>query len=67
MELEIPEYIEVALNKHPGAADAFHKLTDSQRKEYVEWVSDEQRIDDRQQRLQKMLVQLEKGKKSPNN
>lgn len=65
MALEIPEYIEIALRKHPRAAEAFDNLSDIQRKHYVEWVSNEQLEDKREERLQQMLERLGEGKKEP--
>lgn len=65
MEREIPEYIELALNNHPTVAEFFNSLSDTERREYVEWVDDPQQKDERQQRLQKMLERLKEGKKGP--
>jgi uncharacterized protein YdeI (YjbR/CyaY-like superfamily) len=65
MKLEIPEYIQIALDKHPREGDFFKQLDDTQRKEYVEWVNDPQLEDQRQRRLQEMLESLKDGKKGP--
>lgn len=65
MALEIPEYIEIALRNHPREAEAFDNLSDFQRKHYVEWVSNEQLEDKREERLQEMLERLREGKKEP--
>lgn len=65
MKLEIPEYIQIALDNHPREGAFFKELDDSQQKEYVEWVNDPQLEDQRQRRLQEMLESLKDGKKGP--
>lgn len=61
--LEIPEYVQVALDAHPKEKAFFDSLAYTHQKEYVHWVTEAKRADTRQRRLQQMLELLKEGKK----
>lgn len=61
--LEIPEYLQVALDAHPKEKAFFDSLAYTHQKEYVQWVTEAKRADTRQRRLQQMLDLLKEGKK----
>lgn len=62
-ELEIPEYLRLALAAHPQEKQFFESLAYTHRKEYVQWVTEARREDTRQRRLQQTLELLKEGKK----
>ena len=62
-KLEVPEFLQLALDAHPRERAFFDSLTFTHRKEYVEWITEAKRADTRQRRLQQMLELLKEGKK----
>lgn len=62
-ELEIPEYLQLALDVHPREKEFFDSLAYTHRKEYVQWVTEAKREDTRQRRLQQMQELLKEGRK----
>ena len=61
--LEIPEYVQLALDAHPQEKAFYDSLAFTHRKEYVQWVTEAKRADTRQRRLQQMLDLLKEEKK----
>jgi hypothetical protein len=61
--LEIPEYVQLALDIHPQEKAFFYSLAYTHQKEWVQWVAEAKRADTRQRRLQQMLELLKEGKK----
>ena len=60
--LSAPEYFEAALKKNRKAAATFHRLSYSQKKEYLEWITEAKREDTREKRLKTALIWLAEGK-----
>ena len=58
----VPGDLVAALNKSKAAAAFFEKLSPSQRKEYVEWITEAKRDETRQKRLATTIAWLAEGK-----
>ncbi len=61
--LTVPADLANALKTHKAAAQTFEKLTPSQRREYVDWITGAKRVETRAQRLDTTLKWLAEGKK----
>jgi hypothetical protein len=61
--LAVPSDLAKALRTHAAAARTFKRFTPSQRREYVEWITEAKREETRVQRLKTTLVWLAEGKK----
>ena len=60
--LTIPDYFGAALKKNAKARKTFENFSTSQRREYVEWVTEAKREETRKQRLATSMEWLGKGK-----
>ena len=60
--IEIPEDLEKVFKKNPGAANYFSTLSHTNRKEYVNWITDAKRQETRQKRIE-MIIDLLLNKK----
>jgi uncharacterized protein YdeI (YjbR/CyaY-like superfamily) len=61
-QVEIPAYIEQALQANPIALGTYHGLAYTHQKEYIRWVTEAKRDQTRQERLQNMTEMLKQGK-----
>jgi uncharacterized protein YdeI (YjbR/CyaY-like superfamily) len=61
-ELEVPGYFAAALNKAPRAKKAFDAFSYSNRKDYIEWLTEAKQEATRQKRLATALEWLAEGK-----
>ncbi len=61
-ELVVPEYLTAALRNNRKARETFEKLSQSCRKEYVEWLTEAKRDETREKRLATTLEWLAEGK-----
>lgn len=61
-ELEIPEYFNAALSAMPSALQHFGKFSYSQKKEYLEWVTEAKTEATRQKRLDTAMEWIAEGK-----
>ncbi|MFN2541040.1 MAG: YdeI/OmpD-associated family protein [Chthoniobacterales bacterium] len=59
---KVPDYFKAALAKNAKARGTFENFSPSQRKEYVEWVSEAKRDETRQQRVKMSILWLAEGK-----
>jgi len=60
--LTVPDYFTAALRKNPKARKTFEEFSPSQRREYVEWISEAKREETREQRLATSMKWLGQGK-----
>jgi len=60
--LTIPDYFSAALKKNAEARKTFETFSTSQRREYVEWVTEAKREETRKQRLATSMEWLAEGK-----
>ena len=61
-ELTVPEYFRAALGKNKKAAATFEGFSYTNKKEYVDWLTEAKREQTRSQRLQTAIAWLEEGK-----
>jgi len=61
-ELTIPEYLRAALRKNKRAAAAFEGFSYTNKKEYVDWLTEAKREETRSHRLQTTIAWLAEGK-----
>jgi uncharacterized protein YdeI (YjbR/CyaY-like superfamily) len=61
-ELTIPEYFHAALSKNKKAATAFEAFSYTNKKEYLDWLTEAKREETRSQRLQTAIAWLAEGK-----
>ena len=61
--VDIPEEILDSLLQSPRAYDHFMHLTDSNKKFYIDWVTEAKQVDTKVNRLVKMIGQLEQKRK----
>jgi uncharacterized protein YdeI (YjbR/CyaY-like superfamily) len=59
---KVPAYLTAALTENPKAKTTFEKLSPSNQREYVEWVSEAKRDETREQRLKTSIAWLTEGK-----
>lgn len=62
-ELEIPEEMRDCLDEEPTALMFFNKLTESQRRYYIDWVTSAKRIETKVERLAKTVDRLSRNLK----
>lgn len=62
VELKVPEELQTELDKHPKAMATFEKFSPSQRKEYIEWVSEAKTEATKIKRLETTIEWLTEGK-----
>jgi hypothetical protein len=62
-EVVLTDEVITLFNKHPKAAAFYHKLSYTDRKEYMVWITSAKREETRQTRLQLMIEKLIAGKK----
>lgn len=60
--LRIPSYLSAALQKHARAKKTFANFSPSQRREYVEWLTEAKREETRKQRLKTAIEWMSEGK-----
>ncbi len=60
--LKIPEYFSAALKKNPKARTTFENFSPTNHREYVEWVSEAERDQTREERLKTSISWLADGK-----
>jgi len=61
-KLTIPEYLRAALRKNKKAAAAFEGFSYTNKKEYVDWLTEAKREETRSQRLRTTILWLAEGK-----
>lgn len=61
-ELDIPDYFKAALNKNKKAKATFESFSYSNKKEYVEWITEAKSEATRQKRLETAIEWLAEGK-----
>jgi uncharacterized protein YdeI (YjbR/CyaY-like superfamily) len=61
-ELEIPEYFQKALNKNKMAKKTFEDFSQTNKRDYVEWVTEAKTEDTRNNRLETSIEWLSEGK-----
>src|SRR6266513_6410408 len=61
-ELTIPEYFGAALRRNKKAAATFDGFSYTDKKEYLEWITDAKREETRSKRLQTALAWMAQGK-----
>ena len=60
--LAMPDYFTAALKKNAKARKTFDRFSPSQRREYIEWITEAKRDETREQRLATSLKWLSEGK-----
>ncbi|MCW5558137.1 MAG: YdeI/OmpD-associated family protein [Verrucomicrobiae bacterium] len=60
--LDIPPGLAAALQRHPGARQAFENFSPSHRREYIEWIAEAKREETRARRIETTLAWLSEGK-----
>lgn len=60
--IEVPDYFEKELRKHPQVKDIFDKMAFSHKREYVQWITQAKQEETRLRRIKK-AIQLIKEKK----
>lgn len=60
--LIVPDYFKFALRKNKKAAATFDEFSYSNRKEYLEWITDAKREETRAQRIQTAIAWMAEGK-----
>ena len=63
--VEIPEDLQVALDTAPQIREIFELLSYSRKREYVQWITSAKKEETRKARVEKTLIKLGEGKKSP--
>ena len=66
-EVKLPDDLAAALKKNKKQAEAFHTLSFTNKKEYVEWIITAKREETRTERINGMIDRLGKGWKNPRN
>ena len=61
-ELQIPEYLIAALEGHSKASETFENFSYSNKKEYVEWLTEAKTEETRQKRLATAIEWMNEGK-----
>ena len=59
---KVPDYFRAAIDKNAKARKTFENFTPSQRREYLEWLTEARREKTRQQRLKMSILWLSQGK-----
>ena len=60
--VDIPDELRQALDKLPGAGEAFEKMTYSHQKEWVNWVTSAKQVETRLRRAEKAVRDISQGK-----
>jgi len=60
--VRVPPYLRDALRKQPSAKKMFEGFSLSQRREYVEWLTEAKTDETRQRRLETALAWMKEGK-----
>jgi uncharacterized protein YdeI (YjbR/CyaY-like superfamily) len=60
--VELPEYFSEALSKNPLAHSAFANFSNSNKKEYVEWITEARTTETRDKRMATAILWLSEGK-----
>ncbi len=60
--LEMPDYFAAALQKNPKAKKTFENFNPTNRREYIEWVTEAKRDETRERRLEMSMLWLSQGK-----
>ena len=60
--LPVPDYLRAALNKNSAAKKVFENFSPSQRREYIEWLTEAKREETRAQRLKTAIEWMSQGK-----
>src|SRR5262249_18390765 len=63
--VEAPGDLAQALERKPGLREFFDSLSYTHRKEYVRWIEEAKRADTRANRIEKALVLLSEGTRTP--
>ena len=66
-ELLVPEEILECLEDFPQALDFFNKMTESNKKYYIDWVAEAKNMDTKVNRINKMIDRLLDGKRMYDN
>ncbi len=61
-ELIVPEYFTQAINTNPLALETFGRFSYSQKKEYVEWITEAKSETTRNKRMEQAIEWMEEGK-----
>ena len=61
--VQIPDDLLVDLDMNTAAKEAYHKLSYSHQKEYVEWINDAKKLETRKNRINQAIEKLIKGQK----
>ena len=61
-QLTIPEYIRDALRRNKKAAATFNRFSYSNKKEYLEWITEAKREETRSKRLKTAIAWMAQGK-----
>jgi len=59
---EVPDYLVAALKKNPAAQKTFENFSNSNKKDYVEWLTEAKTEATREKRLETTIEQLAEGK-----
>ena len=60
--IKVPDYFAAALKRNPKARKTFENFSPTNRREYVEWVSEAKREETRNERLKTSIIWLAEGK-----
>jgi len=63
--VEVPGDLAQALERKPGLREFFDSLSYTHRKEYVRWIEEAKRAETRANRIEKALVLLSEGTRTP--
>ncbi|MGI6344414.1 MAG: YdeI/OmpD-associated family protein [Bacillota bacterium] len=63
--VEVPADLRQALDDSPAAAEHFGKLSYTNKREYVQWITGAKRAATRTSRIEKAIALLEQGRRSP--
>lgn len=64
-QITLPPVMATALEKHPGALDFYHRISYTNKKEYVLWILTAKQEKTRDERLIKLVEKLSAGRKNP--
>ena len=60
--VDVPAELEASLSRDAVARGAFERLSDSHRKEYVQWIEEAKREETRRRRIERTLELLREGR-----
>jgi uncharacterized protein YdeI (YjbR/CyaY-like superfamily) len=61
-QVEIPEELRSAMQSHPGASEAFDRMTYLHKKEWINWILSAKEAETLQRRSEKAIATLSQGK-----